>query len=107
MIKKVLAGIMIAGVAFYVGTCAVVNLTQRGPSIPDSTKAPYVFTFWNTGQQVLASSYKMQGNVYVLNGYWEKVKGGSYRYHKATIPLDPKILGPVGLATRPVEVKKP
>jgi hypothetical protein len=102
IIGKIISGLLIVGVLIYAGACAYSNLSNKGPSIPDSTKAPWVFTLRYTGQQILSTDYKIQGNIYILNNYWEEVKGGSYRYKKATIKLDPSIFGPIGLSRRPV-----
>lgn len=95
-ITRGLAIVMFAGVMVYVGACFFVNTLQsKQPAIPDAAKAPYVFTERNTGEQVLAASYTMQGQVYVLEGYWQQTKNGGYSYHNVKLPLDPKIFGPI------------
>jgi hypothetical protein len=105
-IKRILAGLMIVAVLVYAGACVVSNVTGNAsaPKIPDATKAKYVFTFERTGKQVLANEYivNKQKIIVLDKGYWDP-SGNGFRFRRATLPLDPKIFGPIALGQREVQ----
>lgn len=107
---KVIAGIGIVAMLGYLGACVYGNYIAKPKgalSLPSTDRAPYVLTARNTGTVVLANKVEQTGpdivgqRVYHLpEGYWEKAKGGKFKFVKFNITLDEKTWGEITLSRR-------
>lgn len=98
IIFRVLIGLVIVGILFYVGSCAYVNFIEpirtNAPAIdaPDSNLATYEIIIVNTGTVYLANDVKRVGSFVRLETYWE-LQGNKFVFQKRPLMLDENIFG--------------
>ena len=103
--KNIVAVFVIVAVAIVVayGILTVVGNIQFAGSynLPDSDRAKYTLRIINTGNVLLAEKVESQGDVFVLDGYWElNKKGDKFVYREKVIRLDPGIFGVIEVRRR-------
>lgn len=97
---------LVAIVVIYLGATAYANtIGNRKPYVPDATKAPYVITERNTGQQILTDKYRVEGKAYVVDSYWQQAKNGGWKLIKMRLKLDPRYFGPITVQRRSVTMQ--
>jgi len=106
---KVIAIILMLGVLAYAGSCVYVNFFQNDSTVntvelPPVEQALYWVKIKSNGNLLFTDTLVLvQGNssdndVYILEGYWELVKG-RYLYRLGKIRLDEAIFGEITVGT--------
>jgi hypothetical protein len=102
---------MIVVLMAYAGACVYGNWIVKpegAVSLPPTDKAAYVLTVRNTGTVILAAKVQQVGSeipggrIFKLpDGYWEKAKGGKFKYiHLTDFRLDEAIWGEITVTRR-------
>ncbi len=102
-ILLVLVTLIILSGIIWVGLSIYVNFFRQPegalPDMPDSSKAAYIVLIKNTGNLLLTDEYKKQGDIYILQGYWELVEG-KWRFRKTELKLNEGIFGKIEIERR-------
>ena len=59
----------------------------------------YLVLIKNTGNLLLTNDYEHQGNIYILNGFWE-LAGQKWKYRGYPLVLDEGIFGKIEVKRR-------
>ena len=93
----ILAGLSWVGISIYANF--IQSPAGASSTMPDIEKATYSVYIENTGNLILTDSYEHQGNIYILQGYFELV-GQKWQYRKSELVLDEAIFGKITIERR-------
>lgn len=105
VIIKIIFGIIIIGIIFYMGACAYVNFvkphqsTQATIKMPKAEEAAYEVIIINTGTVYLSDDVTRVGSFIKLNTFWE-LQGKAFVYQNRTYLIDENIFGKVQINLR-------
>ena len=105
MIRKIVGiGILaiIVLIVCYGGLVIYGNVTAlkgNSYSLPDMEEAQYSVRVQNTGLYLYSDDVNQDGDIIVIDGYWELV-GQKFKYREATLILDKGIFGEIRVSTR-------
>lgn len=88
----------------YVAVCTVGNwqaMAGNQYNMPNANKAQYSLRIRNTGNVLLTNNLERQGDIYILDGYWQLDKSGrKFVYVDAQTRLDLNTFGKVEIIKR-------
>lgn len=106
VIKKIILIVIllvVVAVIFFIGVSVWANFFRAPegslPNMPDVEKASYMVLIKNTGNLLLTNEYEHQGNIYILNGFWELI-GQKWKYQDSQLVLDEAIFGKIEIKRR-------
>ena len=103
VIAVLLLIVLVLGIA-YAAACIIGNVQMVSGNeynTPDADEARYWLKIRNTGNVLMTNNLERQGDILILDGYWElDKKGKKFKYKDSQLSLDQSIFGKIEVIDR-------